>query len=35
MLMGGDRENFEAIYTMRNGDVVDSKDVNEYLTKVA
>lgn len=35
MLMGGDRENFEAVYTMRNGDVVDSKDVNEYLTKVA
>lgn len=35
MLMAGGRENFEAVYTMRNGDVVDSKDVNEYLTKVA
>ena len=35
MLMAGGRESYEAIYTMRNGDVVDSKDVNEYLTKVA
>ena len=33
--MAGGRESYEAIYTMRNGDVVDSKDVNEYLTKVA
>ena len=35
MLMGGDRENFEVVYTMRNGDVVDSKDVIEYLKKAA
>jgi len=35
MLMGGDRENYVAVYTMRNGDVVDSKDVEAYLTKAA
>lgn len=35
MLMGGDRENYVATYTMRNGDVVDSKDVEAYLTKAA
>jgi hypothetical protein len=35
MLMGGDRENYVATYTMRNGDVVDSKDVETYLNKAA
>jgi len=35
MLMGGDRENYVATYIMRNGDVVDSKDVEAYLTKAA
>jgi len=35
MLMAGSRENYEAIYTMRNGDVVNSKDVEVYLTKAA
>ena len=35
MLMGGDRENYRATYVMRNGDVVDSKDVEAYLTKAA
>ena len=34
-LMGGDRENYVAVYIMRNGDVVDSKDVEAYLTKAA
>jgi hypothetical protein len=33
--MGGDRENYVATYTMRNGDVVDSKDVETYLNKAA
>ena len=35
MLMGGDRENYVVTYTMRNGDVVDSKDVETYLNKAA
>jgi hypothetical protein len=35
MLMAGGRESYEAIYTMRNGDVVNDKDVNEYLCKAA
>jgi hypothetical protein len=35
MLMAGDRENYVATYTMRNGDVVDSKDVETYLNKAA
>jgi len=35
MLMSGGRESYEAIYTMRNGDVVNDKDVNEYLCKAA
>ena len=35
MLMGGARENYVATYTMRNGDVVDSKDVETYLNKAA
>jgi len=33
MLIGGERENYKAVYTMTNGDVVSSDTVNEYLTK--
>ena len=33
MLMGAERENYKAVYTMTNGDVVSSATVNEYLTK--
>jgi hypothetical protein len=33
--MAGGRENYVAVYTMRNGDVVNSKDVEVYLTKAA
>jgi hypothetical protein len=35
MLIQGDRENHKVVYTMRNGDVVDSKDVSVYLNKAA
>ena len=35
MLMAGGRENYRAVYTMRNGDVVDGKDVSEYLNKAS
>jgi hypothetical protein len=35
MLMGGDRENYTATYVMRNGDIVNSKDMEVYLTKAA
>lgn len=35
MLMAGGRENYIVTYTMRNGDVVDSKDVETYLNKAA
>jgi hypothetical protein len=31
MLIGGERENYKAVYTMTNGDVVSSDTVNEYL----
>jgi hypothetical protein len=32
MLMGGERGNYRVVYTMRNGDVVNGKDVEAYLT---
>jgi len=35
MLMGGGRENYRVVYTMRNGDVVTGEEVNEYLNKAA
>jgi len=35
MLMGAGRENYRAIYTMRNGDMVTGEEVAEYLTKMA
>lgn len=35
MLMGGGQENYRAVYTMRNGDVVNSQQVNEYLKQAA
>ena len=35
MLMGGGKENYRAVYTMRNGDVVDSQQVSEYLSQAA
>ena len=35
MLMGGERENYSAVYTMRNGDVVSSTEIGAYLTKAA
>jgi len=35
MLMGGGQENYRAVYTMRNGDVVDSQQVSEYLAQAA
>ena len=35
MLMQGGRENYTATYVMRNGDIVDSKDMQVYLTKAA
>jgi hypothetical protein len=31
MLKAGERENYKAVYTMTNGDVVSSDTVNEYL----
>ena len=33
MLKDAERENYKAVYTMTNGDVVSSDTVNEYLTK--
>lgn len=35
MLPGGERGNYRVVYTMRNGDVVDGKNVTEYLSKAA
>lgn len=35
MLMEGQRGNYTAVYTMRNGDVVPSNKVSEYLTTAA
>lgn len=35
MLMGGGQENYRAVYTMRNGDVVNSQQVSEYLSQAA
>ena len=35
MLMQGGRENYTATYVMRNGDVVNSKDMVAYLAKAA
>jgi hypothetical protein len=35
MLMGGERENYRVVYTMRNGDMVTGKEVSEYLAKAA
>lgn len=35
MMMGGERENYRAVYTMRNGDMVNSKDMEVYLNKAA
>jgi hypothetical protein len=35
MLMGGGRENYRVLYTMRNGDMVTGQEVNEYLNKAA
>jgi hypothetical protein len=35
MLMGGGRENYRVLYTMRNGDMVTGEEVNEYLNKAA
>lgn len=35
MLMHGGRENYAVVYTMRNGDIVNGKDVEVYLTKAA
>jgi hypothetical protein len=35
MLPGGERGNYRVVYTMVNGDVVPSEQVNEYLQKAA
>ena len=35
MAMGGDRTNYSCVYTMRNGDSVNSSEVSEYLQKAA
>ena len=35
MLNGGERGNYTAVYTMRNGDLVNAKDVHEYLSLAA
>lgn len=35
MFPGGERENYSAVFTMRNGDVVKYKDLDTYLTKAA
>lgn len=35
MLPGGESGNYRAVYTMRNGDVVNGNDVQTYLTKAA
>jgi hypothetical protein len=35
MLPGGERGNYRVVYTMCNGDIVDGKNVSEYLAKAA
>jgi hypothetical protein len=35
MLMGGGRENYRALYTMRNGDMVTDKESEAYFSKAA
>lgn len=35
MLMGGERENYRVVYTMRNGDMVTGEQVSEYLAEMA
>jgi hypothetical protein len=35
MLMGGGRENYRALYTMRNGDMVTDKESEAYFRKAA
>ena len=35
MLMGGERGNYRAVYTMRNGDMVTSQDMQQYLAALA
>ena len=35
MLPGGEYGNYRAVYTMRNGDIVNAKDMEAYLTKAA
>jgi hypothetical protein len=35
MLPKGERTDYSVVYTMTNGDVVNGKDVSEYLTKAA
>lgn len=35
MLPSGERGNYRVVYTMRNGDIVNGKDVEAYLTKAA
>lgn len=35
MEIGGGRANYRSVYTMRNGDVVNGKDVSVYLNKAA
>ena len=35
MLMGGGRENYRVVYTMRDGQVVTGEEVSEYLSKAA
>jgi hypothetical protein len=34
MLMGGERENYRAVYTMRNGDIVHGHEVESYLNGI-
>lgn len=35
MEIGGGRANYRSVYTMRNGDVVNGKDMSVYLNKAA
>lgn len=35
MLMNGGQENYRAVYTMRNGDMVTHKEMSDYLNKLA
>ena len=34
LLMGGERENYTCTYVMRNGDVVKSTDIEDYINRV-